>query len=141
IEEANARGLRALGHTQDIRKAVAMGFKHMEHTDTMARSLLAQAGKEIPRGSSPEAIVDPKLFPPLIDYLVKQGVYVNPTLVLVWGGNTERWRDQRALAEKLAQDPNLAFVPAEAKVTWATPPRSRAGYANIAEFLKKYSDA
>ena len=29
-----ATGLRVLGHTQNIRKAVAMGMKHMEHMDT-----------------------------------------------------------------------------------------------------------
>ena len=29
IEEANAVGLRVLGHTQNIQKAVEMGFKHM----------------------------------------------------------------------------------------------------------------
>ena len=142
IEEANARGLRALGHTQDIRKAVAMGFKHMEHTDTMARSLLAQAGKEIPRGSSPEAIVDPKLFPPLIDYLVKQGVYVNPTLVLVWGASTERWRDWTATKAQIVNDPGLAFVPADAKAAWTREPGpARAGYANVAVFLRQYAEA
>jgi imidazolonepropionase-like amidohydrolase len=59
----------------------------------------------------------------------------------MWGGGSERWRDQRAVAEKLLQDPDLAFVPADAKATWTASPRSRAGYANIAEFLKKYSDA
>jgi hypothetical protein len=101
-----------------------------------------QEGKDPrPAGTTSEAAVNPKLFPPLIDDMVKQGVYINPTLVLMWGGDTERWRDQHALAEKLAQDPNLAFVPADAKATWMTPPRAKAGYANIAEFLKKYSDA
>ena len=143
IEEGNAAGLKVLGHTQDIRKAVEMGMKHMEHTDTMARSLLAQEGKD-PRaaGASPEAAVNPKLFPPLIDYLVKQGVYVNPTLVLFWSGGTERWRDQQALALELVKDPGLAFVPAHAKAAWVRPVgRARAGYANVAEFLLKYSQA
>src|SRR5688572_2043037 len=44
IEEANAAGLRVVGHTQNIRKAAEMGFKHMEHTDTMARALLDPEG-------------------------------------------------------------------------------------------------
>ena len=52
IEEANAAGLRVVGHTQNIRRAAEMGFKHMEHTDTMARALL-----------DPEESADPKLFP------------------------------------------------------------------------------
>ena len=142
IEEAKALGLRVLGHTQDIRKAVEMGFTHMEHTDTMARSLLAQSGRVIARGSSPEAAVDPTLFPPLIDYLVKHGVYVNPTLVLIWGASTERWRDWTATKATLVKDPGLAFVPADAKAAWTREPGpARAGYANVADFLRKYSEA
>jgi len=143
IEEGNAAGLKVLGHTQNIKKAVDMGMKHMEHMDTMARALLEQEGKDPrPAGTTPEAAVNPQLFPPLIDYMVKQGVYINPTLVLSWSGGTERWRDQAALAAQLVKDPNLAFVPADAKAAWVREPgRARPGYAHIAEFLKKYSDA
>jgi imidazolonepropionase-like amidohydrolase len=143
IEEASAAGLRVLGHTQNIRKAVAMGMKHMEHMDTMARALLEQEGRDPrPAGTTAEAAVDPKLFPPLIEYLIKQGVYVNPTLYLSWAGGTERWRDWVATAAKLIKDPNLAFVPDDAKAAWTREPgRARAGYANVAEFLRKYSEA
>lgn len=142
IEEAKAQGLRVLGHTQDIRKAVDMGFKHMEHTDTMARSLLAQAGKEIPRGVSPESLVDPKMFPPLVDYLVKQGVYVNATLVLVWSGSTDRPKQWAMEASELNRNPALAFVPAEARAAWvAAPGPARAGYDNVKLFLRQFSDA
>src|SRR6185436_8722996 len=143
IEEGNAAGLKVLGHTQNIKKAVDMGMKHMEHMDTMARALLEQEGKDPrPAGTTPEAAVNPALFPPLIDYMVKQGVYVNATLVLSWAGGTERWRDQAKLAADLVKDPNLAFIPADVKATWTREPgRARAGYANISAFLKQYSDA
>jgi imidazolonepropionase-like amidohydrolase len=143
IEEANASGLRVLGHTQNIRKAVAMGMTHMEHMDTMARALLEQEGKDPrPAGTTAEAAVDPKLFPRLIDYLIKQGVYVNPTLYLSWAGGTERWRDWVAAAGKLVDDPSLAFVPDDAKAAWTREPgRARPGYANVAEFLRTYSKA
>jgi imidazolonepropionase-like amidohydrolase len=143
IEEGNAVGLRVLGHTQNIKKAVDMGMKHMEHMDTMARALLEQEGKNPrPAGSTPEAAVDPKLFPPLIDYLVKEGVYVNPTLYLSWARGTERWRDWIADAQRLVKDPRLAFVPDDVKAAWIREPGpARAGYANIAEFLRKYSEA
>ena len=143
IEEANASGLRVLGHTQNIRRAVEMGMRHMEHMDTMARALLEQEGKDPrPAGTTSEAAVDPKLFPPLIDYLVKQGVYVNPTLYLSWAGGTERWRDWVASAATLVKDPNLAFVPEDAKAAWTREPgRARPGYANVAEFLRTYAKA
>ena len=143
IEEANAAHLKVLGHTQNIKKAVDMGFKHMEHMDTMARALLEQQGRNPrPEGTTSEAAVDPALFPPLIEYLVKQGVYVNPTLVLTWSPATERWRDQARDAAAVAGDPALAFVPADVKAAWVRPPgRPRAGYDRIAEFLRKYSEA
>jgi imidazolonepropionase-like amidohydrolase len=142
IEEARAAGLPLLGHTRNIKKAVDMGFKHMEHTDTMARALLEQEGKPIPNGVAPESLVDPKLFPPLIDYFVKQGVYVNPTLVLVWGSATDRAREWTAAAREVVKDAGLAFVPASAKEAWVRDPgRPRAGYANVKEFLAKYSAA
>ena len=73
--------------------------------------------------------------------LVKQGVYVNPTLYLIWGGSTERWRDWTAAAAPLAKGPDLAFVPASAKAAWTRQPRPRAGYDKAAEFLRKYSEA
>ena len=143
IEEGNAAGLKVLGHTQNIKKAVEMGMKHMEHMDTMARALLEQEGKNPrPTGTTSEAAVNPALFPALIDYMVKQGVYINPTLVLSWSRGTERWREQQQLAQQIVKDPNLAFVPADVKTAWVRDPgAARAGYANISRFLKMYSDA
>lgn len=143
LEEAKAVGLPVFGHTRNIKVAVDMGMKHMEHMDTMARALLEQEGKNPqPEGTTPEAAVNPALFPPLIAYMVKQGVYVNPTLCLSWNGATERWRDWAAEAARIAKDPGLAFVPAAMRAAWTRAPgRPRAGYANIAEFLKKYSEA
>lgn len=142
IEEGRAAGLKVLGHTQNIKKAVDMGMRHMEHMDTMARALLEQEGRDPrPVGTTSEASVNPALFPPLITYLVAQGVYVNPTLVLSWAGSTDRWRDQAALGAALAKESALAFVPAEVKAAWSSQPAARSGYRNIAMFLKQYSDA
>jgi imidazolonepropionase-like amidohydrolase len=43
---------------------------------------------------------------------------------------------------RIVKDPGLAFVPADAKAAWVREPgRARAGYANVAEFLRKYSEA
>ncbi len=141
IEECKAQGLPLLGHTRNIRNAVEMGFTHMEHTDTMARALLAQAGQEAPSGVAPESLLDPKTFPPLIDFLVQHKVYVNPTLFLFWGGGTERWRDWARDGATLAANPNLAFVPAEVRAAWNRQPRGREGYTNVAAFLRMYSNA
>ena len=142
IEAGTAANLRVLGHTNDIRKAVEMGFKHMEHTDTMARSLLAQAGRQIPQGTAPESLLEPAMFPPLIDYLVKQGVYINATLVLQWSASTPRGREFAQQAVPVAKDPGLAFVPDRVKAAWTREPgRPRDGYANVADFLRRFSEA
>ncbi len=141
IEECRAQELPLLGHTRNIRTAVEMGFTHMEHTDTMARALLAEAKQEAPRGVAPESLVDPRTFPPLIDFLVQHRVYVNPTLFLIWGGGTERWRDWTRDGAGLAANPALAFVPAEVRAAWNRQPRVREGYRNTAEFLRLYSEA
>jgi imidazolonepropionase-like amidohydrolase len=154
IEEADAAGLRVVGHTQNIRRAAELGFKHMEHTDTMARALLDPEETTDPKlfpgccravappQFAPERAVDPKLFPPLINYLVGQSVYVNPTLVLTWGASTPRWRDWKGAAAQMVKDPGLGFVPSEVKEMWTRPPgEAREGYSNAAEFLRKYSEA
>ena len=40
------------------------------------------------------------------------------------------------------KDPNLAFVPEDAKAAWIRGPGwPRPGYEHVAEFLKKYSEA
>lgn len=73
---------------------------------------------------------------------MKPGVYINPTLYLMWARGTERWREWTAAAAEVAKDPHLAFVPAEAKAAWVQEPgRARAGYANVGEFLRRYSEA
>lgn len=141
IDECKAQGLPLLGHTRNIRTAVEMGFTHMEHTDTMARALLADAKQDAPRGVAPESLIDPKTFPPLIAFLVQHKVVVNPTLFLIWGGGTERWRDWTRDGAALAANPALAFVPAEVRAAWNRQPRQRAGYGNTAEFLRMYSEA
>lgn len=131
IEECKAQGLPLVGHTQNIGKAVEISFTHMEHTDTMARTLLAQAGQEAPAGVAPESLIDPTAFPPLIDFLIRHKVAVNPTLFFQWGRGTDRWHDWTRDGARLAADPNLAFVPSQVRAAWSlvsspTSPSSRA---------------
>jgi imidazolonepropionase-like amidohydrolase len=75
--------------------------------------------------------------------MVKQGVYLNPTMVPRWRASTPRGPEIAKAGAEVAKDPGLAFVPAEAKVSWGKP-AGRAddvAYKKVAEFLKKYSEA
>ena len=102
IQVANEAGLPIYGHTRNIRRAAELGFKFAEHTFTIANALWDPEAKELPEEGgpaagpnfvAPESKINPTQFPPLIDYLVKQGVYVNPTLVLEWRAATRRRSD------------------------------------------------
>ena len=148
IEEATAAGLSVVGHSQNIRKAAEVGLKYMEHTDTLTMAILEAMGRTArstrdQRGAD-IALMDTALFPPLIEFMVKQGVYVNPTLAAQWRSSTPRGAEWAAAAAKIVQDPGLAFVPADVRRSWTQPDSrepNREGYAKMAEFVRKYAEA
>jgi imidazolonepropionase-like amidohydrolase len=148
IEEANAAGLSVVGHSENIRKAAEAGLKYMEHTNTLTVAILEQMGRTT--RSMPDqrgvdiALMDTTLFPPLIAFMVKQGVYVNPTLAAQWRSSTARGAEWAAAATQIVQDPGLAFVPADVRESWTQPDSRKPnaeGYAKMAEFVRKYAEA
>jgi imidazolonepropionase-like amidohydrolase len=151
IEVSNESGLPIFGHTRNIRRAAELGFKFAEHFFTVADALLDPDAKQPPEAGGPlaganyvppEARVNPAQFPPLIDYMVKQGVYFNPTLVNEWRAATPRGQQYANDAIEMIKDPGLAFVPVEVKEGWTKlPKRIPAGYLNVKEFLRQYSEA
>jgi imidazolonepropionase-like amidohydrolase len=148
IEEATAAGLSVVGHSQNIRKAAEVGLKYMEHTDTLTMAILEAMGRTAratrdQRGAD-IALMNTTLFPPLIEFMVKQGVYVNPTLAAQWRSSTHRGAEWAAAAAQIVQDPALAFVPADVRRSWTQPDSrqpNREGYAKMAEFVRKYAEA
>jgi imidazolonepropionase-like amidohydrolase len=87
--------------------------------------------------------MDTKLFDPLIQFLVKQGVYVNPTMVSRWRTSTPRGQEFTKAATEVIKDPALAFVPAGVRESWtaADRPAENEAYQKVAEFLRKYAEA
>jgi len=147
IDEANKLHLPLVGHTQNIRKAAEVGHKYMEHTDTLGRAVLDQMGgpeKVQEGGSNPERLMDTSLFPALIQFMVKQGVFVNPTMFARWRTSTPRGEEWAKAATELIKDPNLAFVPQTVRDSWtrlARRDQDTEGYKKTAEFLRKYAEA
>jgi hypothetical protein len=120
----------------------------MEHTNTLAVAILEEMGRKTQ--SLPDqrgvdiALMDTQLFPPLIQYMVKQGVYVNPTLAAQWRSSTPRGPEYAAAAAEIVKDPGLAFVPATVRESWTRPDNRKPnpeGYAKMAEFVRKYAEA
>ncbi len=147
MEEANKAGLPVVGHSQNIRKAAEVGLKYMEHTDTVGRAILEEMGgpqKVKEGGANPERLMDPRLFDPLIQFMVKQGVFLNPTMVARWRTSTPRGEEVTKVAADVVKDPALAFVPADVRESWtrhAERPGDAEAYRRTAEFLRKYAEA
>jgi hypothetical protein len=153
IRVANEAGVPLQGSTRNIRRAAEMGHKYQEHMVSMAAALLDPDNKT-PIGFGltswdpstsyhwdPDMMVDPKEFPPLIDFMVNRGVFVNPTLVAQWSGGAPAGPQFLKEQQQLAQDPDLAFVPAEVRAGWNRLGEARDGYENVAQFLREYAAA
>lgn len=148
IEEATAAGLRVVGHSQNIRRAAEVGLKYMEHTNTLAAAILEAMGRPVretpdQRGAD-IALMDTTLFPPLIEFMVRQGVYANPTLAAQWRSSTPRGAEWAIAAAQIVTDPGLAFVPADVRQSWTRPDSrapNREGYEKMAEFIRQYAAA
>ncbi len=143
LEEADRAGVMVVGHSENMRTAAGIGLQYMEHTDTVGRAILEQMDISPEQGASPESMMDTRLFDPLVELMVQEGVYANPTLFVRWGASTPRAREWADAAREFIQDPGLQFVPAEVREPW-TRPRGRAdiqGFTKVAEFLRRFVEA
>ncbi len=147
VEEGAKAGVPVVGHSQNIRKAAEVGLKYMEHTDTLGRAVLEQMGgpeKVKEGGSNPERLMDTNLFDPFVQFMVRQGVYVNPTMFARWKTSTPRGQEWAKAATEVIKDPGLAFVPVNVRESWtrlSARDQDSEGYRKVAEFLRKYAQA
>ncbi len=146
-DEAKKAGLPVVGHSQNIRKAVEIGgLKYMEHSDTLGRAIVEEMGPEAVQaaGTNPERVMDTNLFGPLIQLMVREGVFVNATMLGRSRSTTPRGAEWAAEAKAAIADPALAFVPDDVRMSWAQLP-GRAGdaegYRRTREFVRRYAEA
>jgi hypothetical protein len=159
VDEATKLGLPVVGHTQNIRRASAVGHKYMEHTNTLAWAIIEEMGPDKlpeacswPDCGSPEHLMDMSLMPAMVKLLVDRGVYVNPTIVS-HGINEGRWRNPPERAKEWVQegedalkDPVLrSIVPVQIQQMWTKSTEGRSpdaeGYQKVREFLRQYAEA
>jgi imidazolonepropionase-like amidohydrolase len=150
LEEAKTQGVPVVGHTENIRWATELGHKFMEHTETLAHAVLEAENpdklKEVEDDETPypESLMNTEFFAPLIQLMVKNGVYINPTFAAYWRFSNPRQKEWTRIAQEIVKDPGLQFVPAEAKSSWTNQRNGRPvpeGFRKVQEFTRKYVEA
>ena len=118
VEEAHEAGLEVVGHAIDAREATLAGMKFIEHARTVVHSTLGDPAKiqamEEGRLPNAQAEMDTTLFGPLIDLMVTNGVYFNPTLTRPRPESRE-WYD---VVVKLLEDPSAQFITEARREHW-----------------------
>jgi imidazolonepropionase-like amidohydrolase len=149
LDEAKKAGVPVVGHSRNMRKAAELGLKYMEHMNTVAWALLDDdMGYERwqREGFTPERRMDTSKFPPLIQFMVNQGVFINPTLMANWKAGSPRAQQMSDAAKDMLKDPTLAaIVPAPAQQAWMQLASARTpdveGYKKVQEFVRQYVNA
>jgi imidazolonepropionase-like amidohydrolase len=154
VEEAHKAGTEAVGHSHDARDAIAVGLKYIEHVTPIAHATLGNADKlkamDEGRLSTPEADMNPALFGPLIDVMVKNGVYFNPTITRMWIEILPKRTEWYAEAAALLESPAYRFIPEARRQIWLrtararetrVDPRKADAVRNIHEFTRRFVEA
>lgn len=92
--EANRQKIPMIGHFPDVRIAAEVGGQGIEHLGAVAKAILdpkakADAATKIRKGFSlpPESYVDQSKIRDIAQFMVKNGLYLNPTLNMSWRGD------------------------------------------------------
>jgi hypothetical protein len=106
MEEANARGLPVVGHSSDAYETINAGMKFIEHMWPVTSSTLTGDCPEPLSSRRCDYLIDLEKSPALIQTMVDNIVYLNPTLYGGWG----------AIADSIAsgaQEDERAMQPGE----------------------------
>ena len=151
VEEAHRAGLEVVGHASDVRAATGAGMKFIEHTFPITDATVPAGTRRAP---VPEADMDVNAFGPLIDVLINNGVYFNPTLTrtsITMMAKNPQWTEE---AYQYLSDPKWKFIPEGRLNFWlreAKKPeravgtdlaaRRKEGIRRLQEFVRRYAEA
>jgi len=152
VEEARAQGVQTVvGHEYNGRDSALAGLKYIEHSPPIARATISDPEKQ--RLANPEYYMEERLYRPLIDLFLREGVYVNVPLTSARGNNPRAsgWGWNRQVSD-LAKDPALSFIPAAERASWIGVPNLAnlsaqereeriVGLQKVHAFLKQYAQA
>jgi len=151
VEEARAQGIEVVvGHQYNGRDSALAGLKYIEHSPPIARATISDPEKQ--RLANPEFYMEERLYRPLIDLFLEQGVYVNVPLVSARAINPRvRGWGWDQLAAAVANDPAVSFVPRHEREDWARPARTNlspevleervVGLQKVQAFMRQYAQA
>lgn len=91
VDEANRHGLPVVGHSKDALESISVGMKFIEHMSPIAHSLADEGASEEDIDSpGQDYLMNLSRAPDLIQLMVENGVYLNPTMVGRYGDLSER---------------------------------------------------
>jgi len=143
VEEANRRGLPVVGHSRDARESISVGMKFIEHMDPIWAVIAKDAREDQ---------VDFAKASELIQLMVKEGVYLNPTLVGRYGAVSPRAQEFYEEDKKLLETELFAKVPESHRERYLNgslsarnlSPEEKArrlkGYENVQRFIREFSE-
>jgi hypothetical protein len=148
IEHMTGVGIAATTSADGKAAIEKMGFCTHQYAPLLEQSLTCIAAGH--KNSLLYRWMDPSYFQVMIDHLVKNHTFLNPTLDFEWGGIIDRSAQFELEDDKLLSNPNLDYVPTDEKMEfleqyhWADgrSPEERAefmkGYKNVQLFLKEF---
>ena len=150
IEEARGAGLQVVGHVADLHDAVRVGMKFIEHSEVVVEALRPATGPV----QVPEADMDTTRYGEVIDLLVRNEVFFNPTISrssLSLLPKKEEWSRESL---RLLEDPSAKFIPEARLQFWlrearapapvvspALAERRRQGLNKLQEFVRRFAQA
>ena len=159
VDEAHSHGLEVVGHSHNARDAANAGLKFIEHTWPIAAATMSDMAKlkEIDEKNleAPNYMMDASKFDSLIELLLKDGVFFNPTFAIsrYWRTTGPHAKEWESYLTKFSQDRGLLFVPEQEREPWLATLKPRGaddprqleqqalGFKNAMEFAKKYAAA
>ena len=151
MEEADRRGLPVVGHSRNARESISVGMRFIEHMYPISRSVatdLEKAAKE----ADPADQMDFDKVQELIQLMVRNDVYLNPTLLGRYGAMSPRVEEFYDEDQRLLETELFSKVPKEIVARYLNngrprndmPPEERArrekGYANVQRFVREFSE-
>ena len=151
MEEANRHGLPVVGHSRDARESISVGMRFMEHMYPISRSVAADLEKAA-KEADPADQMDFAKARELIQLMVSNDVYLNPTLLGRYGVMSPRVEEFHEEDQRLLETELFAKIPQEIIARYLNngrprndmPPEERAarekGYANVQRFVREFSE-